>query len=199
MIHSLSGKLIYTDLNSVVIECGGVGFACFASFNTIGQLPQVNNNVTLYTHLVVKEDALDLYAFADSEELKMFKLLITVSGVGPKIAVAILSQLTPDKLATAIISADTKAISNANGVGPKMAQRICLELKDKIAKGNFAVEGSDAPVTLAQSQNVSDAIEALTSLGYSRSEASSAVGRLDQSLPVEQLIKQALISLAKTL
>ncbi|MEE1186801.1 MAG: Holliday junction branch migration protein RuvA [Acutalibacteraceae bacterium] len=199
MIHSLNGKLIYTDLNCVVIECGGVGFSCFASANTITKLPQVNNNIMLYTYLNVKEDALDLYAFIDLEELKIFKTLITVSGVGPKIALSILSELSPDKLVSAIISANTKAISNASGVGAKMAQRICLELKDKVGKGSFEIVGQDVPISTAQSQNISDAIEALTSLGYTQNEASSAISKLDGTLPVEQLIKQGLIMLAKKL
>ena len=163
MIYSLNGKLTHTDLTSAIIDCGGVGFLCNTSLNTLKKLPQVGNNVFVYTHLVVKEDAMDIYAFFDTEELRMFKLLISVSGVGPK-----------------------------------MGQRVCLELKDKVGL-SFESADTVAATAASSSQNAKDAVEALTSLGYSQSEASLAIGKLNPDAPVEQLIKEGLSALAKKL
>jgi Holliday junction DNA helicase RuvA len=193
MFYSLSGKLIYTDTSAAVIECGGVGFKCFVSLYTLKKLPQIGSQVTVYTHLNVREDALDLFGFYDSAELELFKLITSVSGVGPKVALSILSEFDPDKLALAIAGGDSKSITRANGVGAKLAQRIVLELKDKVGGMGLGDSEEIAAVgTASASRNSAEAVEALVSLGYSQSEASLAVGRLDSSLPVEQLIKQAL-------
>lgn len=202
MIYSLTGKLMVKSGSTAVVECGGVGFSCGITLQTLQSLPAVGEVATLYTHLSVREDAMDLFGFADLVELEFFRLLISVSGVGPKVALAVLSQLTPEKLALCIATGDAKSITRAQGVGPKVAQRIVMELKDKV--GSFAsssVLGEElaAAGVASASANASDAVEALVALGYPQSEASLAVGRLDSSLPTEQLVKEALKALAKHL
>lgn len=201
MIATLNGKLIIKELNYVVVECGGVGLKCFITQNTHATVGNIGDNVFLYTFLSVREDALDLYGFADNSELEVFKLITSVSGVGSKIGLAILSEFTPDKIMLYIASGDAKSLTAASGVGIKLAQRIVLELKDKV--GNISVGDMSFDVKAvgnATANNSSkEAIEALVSLGYSQSEASLAVGRLDPSLDTNELIKQALKSLARGL
>lgn len=201
MFYSLTGNVVFTDESSVALSCSGVAFRCYTSFNTLCKIGSTGETVTLYTYLSVREDALDLFGFYDTAELDCFKILIGVSGVGPKAAIAILSRLTPDKLSQAVATGDVKAITAAQGIGPKIAQRIIVELKDKLApfaSGASAVDFSSVSAVTATAGG-SDAIDALMSLGYSRSEASLAVGKLDQSLPVDELIKQALMKLAMNL
>ncbi len=198
MIASLRGKLIYTDNTSVVVECMGVGFKCAVTKNTLYNLPQKNEEVFLHTYMVVREDSMDLYGFTDIEELETFKLITTVSGVGPKIGLALLSEFSASQILLYIASNDPKALTSASGVGLKLAQRIVLELKDKI--GSLA--GDDMPDIRAAGNaavfsNSKEAVAALVSLGYTQSEASLAVGRCDQSLPTDELIKTALKTLAK--
>ena len=196
MFYSLTGKIIYKDEQTVAISCGGVGFKCFTTRNSLAKLSLQSGAVTVFTHLNVREDALDLFGFATNDELDAFKLLITVSGVGPKAALAILSELSPDAFAVAVASGDTKAMTAANGVGPKLAQRVVMELKDKIANVSFISEESssvsNAVNTANSMSNTSEAIAALTALGYSQSEASVAVSKLSPNLSVEELIKGAL-------
>ena len=165
MIYSVQGKLIFKDPLTAVVECGGVGFGCKITNNTLKNLPDVGEDVFLYTYMNVREDAIELYGFFTKEELECYKLLITVNGIGPKAAISILSALSPNALARAIAMGDSKLIATAQGVGPKSAQRIVLELKDKIA---------------------------LVGLGYSRAEAASAVSKCDLSKSVDQIIKDAL-------
>lgn len=197
MFYSLTGKIIHKGEQTVAISCGGVGFKCFTTRNTLSKLSLNNNNdVTVFTHLNVREDALDLFGFATEEELEAFKMLIGVSGVGPKAALAILSELSPDAFAVAVASGDSKAITAANGVGPKLAQRVIMELKDKIANVSFISDESSAVSSAVNTannmSNTSEAIAALTALGYSQTEASVAVSKLSPSLSVEELIKGAL-------
>ena len=196
MFYSLTGKIIYKDEQTVAISCGGVGFKCFTTRNSFAKLSLQSGEVTVFTHLNVREDALDLFVFATNDELDAFKLLISVSGVGPKAALAILSELSPDAFAVAVASGDAKAITAANGVGPKLAQRVIMELKDKIANVGFISEESSSvsnAVNTANSMtNTSEAIAALTALGYSQTEASVAVSKLSPNLSVEELIKGAL-------
>lgn len=201
MIATLNGKLIIKELNYVVVECGGVGLKCFVTQNTHANVGNIGDNVFLYTHLSVREDALDLYGFSDSSELEVFKLITSVSGVGSKIGIAILSEFTPDKIMLYIASNDAKSLTAASGVGIKLAQRIILELKDKVGSISAADVGFDVKsVGNATTHSATrEAIEALVSLGYSQSEASLAVGRLDPTLDTNELIKQALKSLARGL
>ncbi|MBR6619332.1 MAG: Holliday junction branch migration protein RuvA [Clostridia bacterium] len=194
MFYSLTGTVVHTDETSVAVSCGGVAFRCYASFNTLRKIGSTGETVTLYTYLSVREDALDLFGFADTAELDCFKILISVSGVGPKAALAILSQLTSDKLALAVASGDVKAITAAQGVGPKIAQRIIAELKEKLAPfatGAAAVEIAEVSAAVSTGSG-NDAIEALMSWGYSRTQASVAVGKLNPGLSTEELIVQAL-------
>ena len=196
MCYSLTGKIIYKDEQTIAISCGGVGFKCFTTRNSLAKLSLQSGEVTVFTHLNVREDALDLFGFASSDELDAFKLLISVSGVGPKAALAILSELSPDAFAVAVASGDSKAITAANGVGPKLAQRVIMELEDKIANVGFISEESssvsNAVNTANSMNNTSEAIAALTALGYSQTEASVAVSKLSPNLSVEELIKGAL-------
>lgn len=201
MIYSLNGTLIYTDVNTAVVECGGVGFKCFSTLTTLRKLPQVGSKVFLYTHMNVREDTMDLYGFADTEELRCFKLLISVSGVGPKAALAILSELTPEKLAFCVSAGDSKSITRAQGVGPKTAQRVVLELKDKLKVD--VPESSDnsdfGTISSTAAGNAGEAISALVMLGYSQTEASNAVSKLPKDMSVEEMIKRSLRQLSAML
>lgn len=201
MIATLNGKLIIKELNYVVVECGGIGIKCFVTQHTHSTVGNIGDNVFLYTYLVVREDALDLYGFSDNSELEVFKLITSVSGVGSKIGLAILSEFTADKIMLYIASGDAKSLTAASGVGIKLAQRIVLELKDKVGSvslGDASIDVKSVGNATANSSS-KEAIEALVSLGYTQSEASLAVGRLDQSLDTNELIKQALKSLARGL
>ncbi len=198
MIASLRGKLIYTDNAVAVVECGGVGYKCFVTKNTLYNLPQKNEDVFLYTYMVVREDAMDLYGFQSIEELDAFKLITSVNGVGAKIGLALLSEFTASQLTLYIASNDPKALTAASGVGIKLAQRIVLELKDKVgglSSGETVEIKAVGNATI--NFNTKEAVAALVSLGYSQSEASLAVGKLDTSLSTEELIKQALKTLAR--
>ena len=196
MIYSVTGNVVDFDANTVCVDVNGVAFRCMTTLTTSQKCASNGMKVTLYTYLNVREDALDLFGFATNDELDAFKLLISVSGVGPKAALAILSELSPDAFAVAVASGDSKAITAANGVGPKLAQRVIMELKDKIANVGFISEESSSvsnAVNTANSiGNTSEAIAALTALGYSQTEASVAVSKLSPNLSVEELIKGAL-------
>ena len=151
----------------------------------------------LFTHLNVREDAMDLYGFVNNQELDCFKMLTNISGVGPKVGLAILSELTPENVVMAAASGDSKAFARANGVGPKLAQRITLELKDK-AKGIFTTsEVGEIPMLNNASSNAAQAVQALGALGYSPSEAAAVVGKIDSSLKTEEIIRLALKSMAR--
>lgn len=200
MFYSITGRVVYLDTQSVALETGGVAFKCSTTLTTLKKIGEKGSTATLYTHLNVREDALDLFGFYTEQELECFKLLISVSGVGPKAALAILSELTPDKLALCLATGDSKSITRAQGVGPKLAQRVVLELKDKLAKGLELPADSpeiQAAGLAAADGNASEAVSALVMLGYSQSEAAVAVSKLDNTLPVEDLIKQALKQLAR--
>lgn len=200
MIYSLTGKVIYADLTSVVIECSGVGFRCFTSATSLRDVDP-GEETTLYTYMAVKEDAIDLYGFSTEFELDWFKNLISVTGVGPKAALAILSALTPDRLILSISAGDAKAITKAQGVGNKIAQRVILELKDKaktsVTSSNELSNDFGGLDEVTSGDNTSEAVAALTMLGYSQTDAAVAVNKLDRTLPVEQLIKQALKLLSR--
>ncbi|MGI6269972.1 MAG: Holliday junction branch migration protein RuvA [Candidatus Howiella sp.] len=197
MLYSLRGKLIHSDVltGTIVVECGGVGYLCRTTATTIGRLPKAGGEVFVYTYMAVREDAVELYAFHDTDELRCFKLLISVSGVGPKAAVSILSEHSPERLALFVAAGDAKSITTAPGVGGKTAQRIVLELKEKLA-GEFAgVEIGATAAAAAGGQNIADAVAALVSIGYAQADAARAVGALDPTLSADSLIKQALKAL----
>ena len=194
MIYCLTGKILKKTLDTVVISCGGVGYAAQVPVTTAEALPAPGQEGTLYTVLSVSENDVSLYGFASEDQRACFRMLTSVSGVGPKAGLSILSILTPEKLALAASSGDHTAFTAANGVGPKLAQRIALELKDKVGKGlaagtGFTGAGAVAPPPASAP---SQAVAALVSLGYSASEAAAAVARVDDSLPVQDIIKIAL-------
>ena len=200
MFYSLTGKVIKKGLSFAVIDCGGVGFLVNTSRFTLYDLPDDKSVATVYTHLNVREDSLDVFGFSTEYELEWFKMLITVNGVGPKAALAILSELTVDEIALAISTKDAKSITRASGIGPKIAQRIILDLKDKVKSvipDADIFENADRISAVTEMPNTSEAIAALTMLGYSQSDASVAVSKLDSSLDVQSLIKQALKLLSK--
>ena len=198
MIYSLNGILLEKDLGIAVLDCGGVGYAVNITGNCLSRLPDVGERVVLFTHLNVREDAMELFGFYDTDERDCFKLLIGISGVGPKMALSILSELTPDRLAVSIVSGDQASITRASGVGPKLAQRVILELKDKIQKEMPALLQGKAvePVRTGVGEKSAEVISALMALGYTQHEAKRAVGTVDiTDLTVEQAIKSALVQL----
>lgn len=198
MIYCLTGKLLKKGLEQAVVDCAGVGYLVQTPASVAASLPGAGAQVTLYTYMNITENDVSLFGFATEEQQACFKMLIGVSGVGPRVGMAILNVLTPERVALAVSAGDHKAFTAASGVGPKLAQRIALELRDKVGKGlaeglGFAA-GDAAPAAPAGA--AAQALAALVSLGYSQSEAAAAVGRLDQSLPVEELVRQALRSMA---
>ena len=199
MIYSLTGKILKKTLDTVVISCAGVGYAVQVPLTTAESLPAPGREGTVYTVMNVTENDVSLYGFATEEQRSCFKMLTSVSGVGPKAGLAILSIMTPERVALAASSGDHKAFTKANGVGPKLAQRIVLELKDKVAKGfvdGINLEDVGAATAAPAAQGAGQAIAALVSLGYSQSEAALAVSKIDASLPVEEIIKLALRGMA---
>ena len=200
MIYCLTGKIVKKSMSAVVLSCGGVGYYAQCPASVAGALPGVGKEATLYTVMSVTENDVSLYGFATEEQQACFEMLTAVSGVGPKVGLAILSVMEPQRVALAISAGDHKAFKAANGVGPKLAQRIVLELKDKVAKGfvdgisleDVAGAASGEPAT----QSASQAIAALVSLGYSQSEAALAISKIDGTLPVEEIIKLALRGMA---
>lgn len=207
MIYCLTGELLFTDAvaSTAVIDCCGVGYKVTVTSNTLRKLPvnpEKPPRIRLLTYMQVREDGVDLFGFYTSEELDMFKMLISVSGVGPKAAVSILSLMTPEKLAVAIANEDVKGISKAPNVGAKTAGRIILDLKDKVAKAFPAFESvsaESAPVQTVtkDSGKLSDAQAALLSLGYSRQEVSAALSKIDTAASLEDIIRLALNVLLK--
>ena len=200
MLYSVKGELIHLEPKMAVVCCGGVGFRLQITMNTARQLPSIGSEAMLYTYMNVREDAIELFGFADQGELNCYKMLTAISGVGPKVGISILSELTPERVALAVASGDYKALTKAAGVGPKLAQRIVLELKDKVGGDLTATSGGidlPAAVAVSASSNATQAVEALTVLGFSATEASAAVGKLDSTQPVEVLVRDALKMLAR--
>ena len=202
MFYYISGKLAHLDPNFAVIDAGGVGYKLTISGTTYNAMPHHLTAseapiVKLYTYMAVREDGIEMFGFNSEDELSSFKLLISVSGVGPKAAISILSELTPAKLAIAICSDDKKAISRANGIGPKSAARIVLELKDKLKGQAFADDSvtisAEELTTSTPSGKKKDAEDALIVLGYSKSEVAAVLRTIDtNTLEVDEIIRQAL-------
>ena len=192
MISYIKGSLEEIDSNSIVVECQGIGYEILTYDYVIRKLPSVHSEVKIITYLDVKEDSMRLFGFLTSREKDLFKQLISVSGVGPKGALSVLNELGPDNLIAAVIANDSKAISKANGIGAKTAQKIVLELKDAVnLEGSIFDPGGD---TEQDASAVSDAAQALTALGYTNSEALKAIRKIDgaESKSAEELIKLAL-------
>ena len=196
MIYSVRGNLILMDAGFAVIECGGVGYRVQTSITTQKQL-KLNTETMLYTYMNVREDAMELYGFASKGELSTFKMLIGITGVGPKVALAILSDLTSEQIAMCVSSGDSKTLTRANGVGPKLAQRIVLELKDKI-KGVVDTAGFDVSKgsVITDTGNVPKAVAALAVLGYSAADVTPILSKLDPSMSVEAMIAATLKQMA---
>ena len=208
MFYYISGKLAHLDPTFAVVDAAGVGYKMTISQSTYAQMPphrsvEEKPIVTLYSYMAVREDGIELFGFATTEELDSFKMLITVSGVGPKAAISILSLLSPQKLALAICTDDKKTISKANGIGPKTAARIVLELKDKLKGQNISLDDSgdgdiSATDLLGAADKRSDAISALTVLGYTRGEAEAVIRKINiADLEVDDIIKEALKKLMR--
>ena len=194
MFYYLNGTVAEIAAGLAVIDCGGVGYACATTNYTLSQLKK-GERARLYTYLHVREDIFELYGFASQQELNSFKMLIGVSGVGPKAALAILSATTPQNLALSIVTEDEKALTAAQGIGKKIAPRIILELKDKLAKEPSG--GGSAPMPLGGSKS-GEAAAALAVLGYGSQEISTALKGIDMdALPLEEIIRQALKKMVK--
>ena len=200
MFYYLNGVVAEMEANLAVIDCGGVGYACATTNYTLSQLKK-GERAKLYTYMNVREDAVDLFGFSSQSELHSFKLLLGVSGVGPKAALAILSTNTPANLAMAVVMGDEKALTAAPGIGKKIAQRIILELKDKLAEeqASFGPDtGGSVPLTVLPNDKAKEAGAALAVLGYSGSEVAAALKGIDiDALPLEEIIRQALKRMVK--
>ena len=206
MFYYISGALAYANPTTAVIDAGGVGYKLTISENTYNSLPPRHTvespTAKLFTYMAVREDGLELFGFANEAELSSFKMLLSVSGVGPKAAISILSLLSPEKFALAVCTDDRKTIAKANGIGPKTAARIILELKDKLMKvtdigeaANASIESVSVPTNAGK---LAEAQDALLVLGYSRSEALNVLKTIDtQTLGLEEIIKRALKLLMK--
>ena len=193
MIYSVKGTVIHIESGFAVVECAGIGYKVQTTLTTQREL-KLGSTATLFTHMNVREDAVELFGFYSKGELSTFKLLISISGVGPKVALAILSELSSEQIALSVSAGDYKTLTRASGVGPKLAQRIVLELKDKI-KG-MSTESADGVITkgsvIADTGNIPKAVAALAVLGYSAADVTPVLSQLDPSLTVEQLIAATL-------
>lgn len=200
MFYYLNGTVARVEPYLAVIDCGGVGYACRTTNYTVSKL-SVGKAAKLYTYLYVREEIFELYGFSSESELGCFRMLIGVSGVGPKAALAILSSNSPEGLAMAIVSDNEKALTSAPGIGKKIAQRIILELKDKLAKGQLTTGGGETfagGVTIIPENKASEASAALAVLGYSQSEIAVALKGIDlDGMSLESVIKQALKKMVK--
>ena len=194
MYYYIKGTLVQKNDNYMVVDANAVGYIIYTSLNRMQNAGEVGKKITIYTYLHVREDVMDLFGFTTIEEKNMFMQLISVSGVGPKAALSILSVTTPAKFAVAVITNDVKTITKASGVGPKMAQRVILELKDKMKTDELEIDLEDESDDIL-SDNRSEAISALVVLGYSSNDAQKAVKGIDGTLSVEEIIKKALAGL----
>ena len=196
MIDHIRGVICYKEPNLVVIECGGVGYACRTSTQTAAAAGAVEHEAVLYTRLTVREDEIALYGFCTRSERSCFDQLTGVSGVGPKAALAILSDFSPDRFALAVAAGDYRSFTKTKGIGTKTAQRIVLELKDKVAKSVQAAGLPDVP-DFSGGGNLEEAMSALQVLGYTQGEVAGVLAALDASLPSSELIRLALRQLGK--
>ncbi len=201
MFHYINGTTAELLPNMAVIDCGGVGFEINTSAYTVSQL-KVGEKAKLYTYVYIREDCMDIYGFASKSEKRCFEMLIGISGVGPKAAIAILSTGSPENLIMNIVSGNDKALTAAPGIGKKIAQRIILELKDKLAKDTAEISFADVPAfnngSVAGSGKLSDASAALAVLGYSSAEISAALKKVDiENLTLEEIIKVSLKQMIK--
>ena len=204
MIYSISGLLRQVAPTYCVVEACGIGYQCSASTHTLSSLPARGQEVTLLTHLWVKEDGVELFGFSTEQERHCFKMLISVSGVGPRVALAILSDAAPDRLMLSIAAGDAKALTRAQGVGSKLAQRIILELRDKVSNDDLSAEfaaesgGVETVTGSVRSSAKSEAISALVALGYRQTDAAAVIAPMEESLAVDELVRRALKSFSRS-
>ena len=198
MLYYLNGTVALLEPGLAVIDCGGVGYACRTTSHTLSKQKQ-GEKAKLFTHLNTREDAMELFGFGTQEELNLFRQLISVSGVGPKAALSILSATTPANLALSIITGDEKALTCAQGIGKKIAQRIILELKDKLAKEQQEIGMPAAPGIVAGEKNkAAEAAAALAVLGYTQQDIAVAMKGIDaENLPLEEIVRQSLKKMVK--
>ncbi len=200
MIYSLTGTLSEKNVDSIVLDVQGVGFFVSMPSTAVGALPAVGKSCMVYTHMNIKEDAMDLYGFTDKTMRSLFRMLLGVSGVGPKVALAVLSYLNPTQILVAISAGDHKAFTKCPGIGPKLAQRMVLELKDKVGSSGELTDlgelSAGTVVAAPEGGSMQKAIQALVGLGYSQSEAAAAVSRQPQDAPLEEMIRLSLKALA---
>lgn len=196
MIYSVRGKLIHTEPSLAVVECGGVGYACRTTRTTLDAIGGSDSEVQLFTHMAVREDAVELFGFADRDELACFQLLLTVSGVGPKAALAVLSDLTPNRFALLVASGDSAALTKVKGIGKKSAERIVVDLKDKLAKANPALKEMPVSAAPAGTDGFSEALAALLVLGYQQEEVMPVLLGLEAT-SAEELIRLTLKEMGK--
>jgi Holliday junction DNA helicase RuvA len=190
MYSYIKGTLTALTNEYAVLEAGGIGYKLFVSLNTCSRLSNlVQKDAMLYTHLNVKEDALELYGFFDNSELNIFKSLLSVSGVGPKAAMSILSTLTPESFSRALANDDARMIAQSPGVGLKTAQKVIIELKDKLSK---ELGSAELKVSTSDSTPVSAVIDTLSVYGFSRTQITQALGKVDTKQPLEEVIRQTL-------
>ena len=194
MIYSVKGELIHTEPWLAVVECGGVGYACRTSRQTLNSI-KTGSEVKLFTYLHVSENSLDLFGFSDTMELSCFRQLISVSGIGPKAALSVLSEISPSKLALCITTGDAKTLTKCPGLGLKTAQRIVLELKDKVAKEQHVTASEFASIPSAVGGSIGEALSALEVLGFAPAQAAAAIAGSSPEASVEELIKFALKNL----
>lgn len=200
MFHYISGEIVGTEMNTIIIDSNGIGYRLTVSSRTLGTLKASGEkNTKLFTFFSVKDDGVELYGFFDEEELSAFKLLISVSGVGPKGALSILSLYSPSQFASFVASGDAKSISKASGIGAKTAARVIVDLKDKIAKSSIVAEEDwkGSGMSYSSTETSEEAINALLVLGYTKAEAEKTISSLDSSLSTENLIKEALKILSR--
>ncbi|MBR3645402.1 MAG: Holliday junction branch migration protein RuvA [Lachnospiraceae bacterium] len=195
MISYIKGELVEIGKENIVVENNGIGYNIFIPQSVLVNVGPIGSEVKIHTYFYVKEDAMQLYGFTTTEELRVFKLLITVNGIGPKGALSIMSTLSVDKIKLAIITDDSKAIAKSPGVGAKTAQRVIIDLKDKFKDDDIVTSSDDDIVVVEKNENVNEAVAALVSLGYTQSEAKKALKDVSMDLAVDEMLKFALKNL----
>lgn len=192
MFYSLRGILITTERNALIVECNGLGYRCFTDNYTLHiTQSKLDSEIKLYTKMLIKEDSLGLFGFTEYNRLECFNMLISVSGVGSKVALSLLSEFLPQQIISFILYDDSKSITKASGIGTKLAKRIILELKDKLKNHNILINGNIS-VENNLNSNISEAANALSSLGYSIDTVMPELLKHDASIPVEDLIREVL-------
>ena len=192
MIYSVAGKLIHKEPALAVVECAGIGYACRVTQTTLGAIGQIGDEVRLFTHMSVREDGVELFGFATLDELNCFRMLITVPGIGPKAALSVLSDLTPNRFALLVASGDASALTKVKGIGKKSAERIVVDLKDKLLKSDPVLDSSAGLPASGGTDGLSEALAALLVLGYRQEEVMPVLAGLEEQLSPEEMIRLTL-------